>query len=131
MQALLSLQPSLVLRFDRAAALFVLHMKRNCLYALPARNCRASRSSASNSASKSAVRKAALPAAIRRNSSIVSYIGERACDRAKPPVVTYENQPVFAPMAASADYLEGAAIQRVKRMGDPHLEIGRANMACS
>jgi hypothetical protein len=59
------------------------------------------------------------------------YIGERACDRAKPPVVTYENQPVFAPMAASADYLEGAAIQRVKRMGDPHLEIGRANMACS
>jgi hypothetical protein len=34
-------------------------------------------------------------------------------------------------MAAPADHLEGAAVQRVKRVRDPHLEAGRTNTACS
>jgi hypothetical protein len=58
-------------------------------------------------------------------------IGERACDRAKPPICTGVDHPVFAPMTAPADQLEGAAVQRMKRMRDPHLEVGLANTARS
>jgi hypothetical protein len=55
------------------------------------------------------------------------YIGESACDRAKPPVVTGEHYPVLAPMTAPADYLEHMTVQRMKRVGDPHLQAGRAD----
>jgi hypothetical protein len=58
-------------------------------------------------------------------------VGERACDRAKSPIWTCIDHAVFAPMAAPADHLEGAAVQRVKRVRDPHLEAGRTNTACS
>jgi hypothetical protein len=58
-------------------------------------------------------------------------IRERACDRAKPPVVAGVNHPVLAPITASADQREGAAAQRVERMRDPYFDAGRTNMPCS
>lgn len=57
-------------------------------------------------------------------------IGERACDRTKPPVVSRVDHPVFAPMTAPADQLKGAAVQRMKRVRDPHLEASRADTPC-
>ena len=58
------------------------------------------------------------------------YIGESACDRAKPRVVTREDYPVLAPMTAPADHLEHMTVQRMKRVRDPHLEAGRADTLC-
>ena len=59
------------------------------------------------------------------------YIGESACDRAKPPVVTREYYPVLTPMTATADHLEHMTVQRMTRVCDPHLEAGRADTLCS
>jgi hypothetical protein len=59
------------------------------------------------------------------------YIGERACDRAKPPGVTREDYPVLAPMTAPADHLQHMTVQRMKRVRDPHLEAGRTDTPCS
>ena len=68
-----------------------------------------------------------------RQAELISrvYVGESACDRAKPPIFTRVDQPVLAPMTAPADQLKGAAVQRMKRMRDPHLAADRVNTPCS
>ena len=107
----------------QVAASFPLHMRRNDYGSFSAQD------HTHHTAPQIVVRKAAPPrSAGTHPPDRYRSTRSRSC---KLPVLSFVDDPVLAPMSATADQLEHATAKRMEGMRDAHLLARRTRMTCS